>query len=1079
MNPILEEFRQVAEQLTYRQPTVPIASNLTGTLTTDPTTPDYWVHHIREAVRFHDGITTLHTAGATTYLGLGPDTTLTALVHQTLDNPTAIPTQHPDLTTALAHLHTHGTTINWPTLLSTTTTTDLPTYPFQRKPYWIQPPQAGNASGLGLDGSGHALLGAALGIAGRDAQVLTGRISLERFPWLADHAVLGSVLLPGAAFMDLALHAASRAGCDQVEELTLEAPLVLPEQGAVDVQVVIGDPDAEGRRSLEVHSRAAAEREWRRHATGSLAVGGAAATGTPSAAWPPPDAVARPTEDLYPRLAGTGLAYGPVFQGVRQVWEGADGDLYAEVALDEETARGVTGFAVHPALLDSALHVLGFLPGTEGGSGVRLPFAWSEVAVHRTGAASVRVHVTATGPDSVALTLSDALGQPVLTVGSLTLRRLSAQGLAAARSDPADSLYELAWTRTLTPHAPADGRWALLGEVPAGWTGPVNGSGGPVEYYRDLAALGQAVSAGAPAPETVLVPLGTGSDGEVPAASRSALRRVLALVQAWSADERFSDTRLVLLTSGAVATGATGEPGVDPVHAAVWGLVRSAQTENPGRLVLLDADPAASEPALLGALSGALLAGEPQLAVRGDRVLLPRLVRLRAPAVESAPLLGDGVGADGTVLITGGTGALGAHLARHLVTRHGARRLLLVSRRGAQAPGAEELRAELAGQGAEIAFAACDLADPDAAEQLFAAAGPVAAIVHTAGVVADGLVTALTEDRLDAVLRPKIDAGWNLHRLAERYRVPAFVLYSSIAGVTGSGGQANYAAANAFLDALAQHRRAAGLPAVSLAWGLWAEDSALTGNLAAADRERMARSGLVPLSPEEGLELFDAALLRDRAVVVAARLDLAGVRARAAEEPPPALLRELVGAPVAARAATAAGTGPARDLAALPAPERERAVAELVRGLTAALLGHGSPADVEMERGFLDLGVDSLSALELRNRLQARTGLRLPSTLVFDHPTPAALVRRLHEELGEAGESADLPGIADLERLAASLAGRAPDDDRRVDLTIRLRNLLAGLETGPATAPLAEADSLRGATNDELFALIDNDLGIS
>jgi len=227
-----------------------------------------------------------------------------------------------------------------------------------------------------------------------------------------------------------------RVGYQRVEELTLEAPLVLPEQGAVALQVVIGDADTEGRRSLEVHSRASADHAWLRHATGSLAVSGVAGAaggaGVESADWPPPGAIVRPVEDLYPRLAAIGLAYGPVFQGVRRVWEGSDGDLFAEVALDEETARSVSGFAIHPALLDSALHVLGFLPGAADEPALRLPFAWSDVAVHRTGAASVRVHVTATGPDTVALTLSDALGEPVLTVKSPSATAVQYLMLASA-----------------------------------------------------------------------------------------------------------------------------------------------------------------------------------------------------------------------------------------------------------------------------------------------------------------------------------------------------------------------------------------------------------------------------------------------------------------------------------------------------------------------------------------------------------------------------------------------------------------------------------------------------------------------
>ncbi|WP_416955853.1 SDR family NAD(P)-dependent oxidoreductase [Streptomyces sp. Agncl-13] len=931
---------------------------------------------------------------------------------------------------------------------------------------------------MGLDGARHPLLGAVLDIAGRDAQVLTGRISLETHPWLADHAVLGAVPLPGAAFLDLVLHAAAGSGCERVEELTLEAPLVLPEQGAVDLQVVVGDADGDGRRSVEVHARSAGD-GWLRHATGTLATSGRAEPASASGPWPPQDSVALETSGLYGGLRDFGLAYGPAFQGVRRAWQGPEGRVFAEVAVDEETARAAGDFVVHPALLDAALHVLSFLPGA--GDAVRLPFAWSDVTVHQTGTAAVRVEVVPVGSEAVRLTLSDTAGLPVLTVGSLALRPVSAQALAAARGGVAgDALYEVSWATALATAGAKSESWALLGEGPEEW-GEVDPD---VPRFADLAALRAAVEGGASVPRTVVLPLVSAPDGgldDVVAGARSVLRRVLAVVQEWLADERLSASRLVLVTREAVAT----EPNaaVDLAHAPVWGLVRSAQTENPGRFVLVDTDAATAEAVegnaalalLTDALSAAGAAGERELALRGERVLVPRLVRSTAGTAEPVPFLGEGA-AEGTVLVTGGTGALGGRLARHLVERHGVRRLLLAARRGAEAPGAAALRAELAGLGAEVSFVACDVADPHAAEALFAQAGQVAAVVHTAGVVADGLVTGLSPERLDAVLRPKIDAAWHLHRLAERHKVGAFVLYSSIAGVTGSGGQANYAAANAFLDALAHHRRSAGAPATSLAWGLWAQESALTGALAAADRDRIARSGLVPLSPEEGLELFDTAVARDVTAAVVARLDLAGVRARAAEEDPPALLRQLV---PAARPRSSAESGPAPDLAGLPDAERERVLTESVRTLTATLLGHGSPTDVDLERGFLDLGVDSLSALELRNRLQARTGLRLPSTLVFDHPSPRALVRHLHAELGEAHAAVDRPGPAELDRLALSLAGRAPDDDWRVDMTIRLRNLLAGLESGPPAAPAPEADSLRTASNEELFDLIDNDLGIS
>ncbi|WP_344319586.1 type I polyketide synthase, partial [Streptomyces yatensis] len=466
----------------------------------------------------------------------------------------------------------------------------------------------------------------------------------------------------------------------------------------------------------------------------------------------------------------------------------------------------------------------------------------------------------------------------------------------------------------------------------------------------------------------------------------------------WLNDDRFTNSRLVLLTSGAVAAGAD-EPVADLVHAAVWGLARSAESENPGRFVLVDVDGAADS---LRAVPDALASGEPQVAVRDGVLRAPRLARAAAAGSgsgEDAPEFD----ADGTVLVTGASGTLGGLLARHLVVERGVRRLLLVSRRGGEAPGAAELSAELTELGAAVRWAACDVADRDQlAEVLRAipAEHPLTAVVHTAGVLDDGVFGSLTSERLERVLRPKVDAAWNLHELTRDLDLSAFVLFSSAAGVFGNAGQGNYAAANAFLDALAQHRAARGLPGTSLAWGLWADSSAMTGELDDADVSRMSRGGVLALSATEGLELFDAAGRLGEALLVPMALDMAALRAQAAGGALAPLFRGLVRVPARRAAEGAAASGAlAGRLAGLDAAEQLDVLLDLVRTNVATVLGYAGPETVDPDRSFRELGFDSLTAVELRNALGAVSELRLPATLVFDYPTPMVLAEFLRAEV--------------------------------------------------------------------------------
>ncbi|MDY0815666.1 type I polyketide synthase [Kitasatospora purpeofusca] len=1011
MDGMLEEFLTVAQALTFHRPTIPVVSNVTGKVATveELTDPEYWVRQVRGAVRFADVVTTLAAEGATTFVELGPDGTLAGLVGAILDEAvTAVPVlrrERPEertALTALARIHVQGHHVDWTALLGDARpSVVLPTYPFQRRRYWLEPAaRTGDPGGLGLTPTGHPLLGAAVALPDGEGVLLTGSLSLATHPWLADHAVQGTVIVPGTALLESVVRAGDEVGASALDELVIEAPFVLPEHGAVHLRVTVGAPDAVGARRVAVHSRPAAgpalpatlDDTWTRHASGTLLGAPPAGPVVSLEQWPPTGAQALDIEHLYEELAAGGLAYGPAFRGLRAAWR--DGDtFYAEVALPEGTAGEAAKFGLHPALLDAAVHITVHQRLVDSPPGVsRLPFAYSGVRLHAAGASALRVRLRYTEPEVLAVDVADATGAPVASVEALRARLVSAEQLAPAGGVDRDTLFGLDW-----PEVALAGASVPLGEV-------------------------------------------LRVDGGVP--------ETLAALQSWLAQDDGAGAPLVVLTRQAVAVDESEAPEL--TAAPVWGLVRSAQSENPGRIVLVDTDGTDASEAALGA---AVAGGEPQLALREGRVRVPRLVRVavpEAPARDWDP--------EGTVLITGGTGTLGALLARHLVAERGVRRLLLLSRRGTDAPGAAELRDELTALGARVTIAAADTADREALAAAIAAvpsAHPLTAVVHTAGVVDDGVLTALTPERLAAVWAPKADGARHLHELTRSHDLAAFVLYSSVAATLGGPGQASYAAANTYLDALAAHRRSIGLPAQSLAWGQWAEASGITEHLTEADLHRAARAGLRPIPTERGTALFDAAERVDAGFLVAVPFDLAAVRAQ--REVPP-LLRGLV--PPARRTAGAASPAVAAPtvlprLAALGEEERIAAVLDLVRTEVAAVLG-SEPGAVPPGKAFNDLGLDSLSAVELRNRITAATGLRLPPTVTFDHPDPTELSTHLSELISRAGDEAFAAAAG-----SAGTGGAGEVDDPRNPLSTLYRRLAARGGFPEASALIGVASSLR------------------
>src|SRR5260221_1273122 len=707
------------------------------------------------------------------------------------------------------------------------------------------------------------------------------------------------------------------------------------------------------------------------------------------ATWPPEGAEPVEVEYLYDVLAEAGLEYGPAFQGLTAAWREGE-QVYAEVSLPEEVAHEAERFAIHPALLDAALHSIGLVK--EGSSEIELPFSWGGVSLHAEGPRELRVSLTPEG-GGVALRIADGGGPPLATVGSLALRPASSELQATSRATR--GLLAVEWTE------------AALVE-------------------RDT-----------PPTDVELLRCEIEGDGDSAGAARKAAGSALEAIQRWLADEANAESRLALVTQGAMA--ATADESPDPAAAAIWGLVRSAQAEHPGRFALIDSDGSeASREALPAVLAmGAL---EPQLALREGTAFAPRIVRVGArEAGEAAPAIDP----ERTVLITGATGTLGTLTARHLVERHGARHLLLVSRSGPEAEGAELLRSGLEELGAEARIVACDVSDRQALQELLASIPsehPLGAVIHAAGALVDATVESLGPGQLDRVFAPKADAAWNLHELSEGMDLCAFVLFSSAAGTLGGPAQANYAAANVYLDALAQKRRAEGRAATSIAWGLWDRQSAMTGHLSQADLARMRRAGFEVLSDTEGLALLDAALEADRATALAIPLDVAGLRALAST----GALAPIFSGLVRTSRRRRAGSGSLGEkLATLPKADHDSFALDLVRSEVAAVLGHASAQDVEPDRAFRELGFDSLAALELRNRLSAIAGLRLSSTVAFDYPNATALAEHLLAEASASGSGKQVAVRAQASEEPIAIVGMACSYPGGVSSPAKLLRLVA------------------------------------
>ncbi|MFE2337909.1 type I polyketide synthase, partial [Streptomyces coelicoflavus] len=949
-------------------------------------TPDYWYQNLRQPVQLHPTINKLLDEQHGFFIEPSAHPVLAAPLTESSDSITVIGTLRRDngsldrMLMSAAQAWVSGLPVDWSSLYPAARRVPLPTYPFQRTRYWLEDHGTGSSdlTAAGQTALDHPLLTARVDHPDGVETLFTGRIALDRQPWLADHVVAGVLLLPGTAFLEMAVRAGDEIGCDLVEELVLRAPLVVPEHGGLLLRVRVSQLE-DGRHAIEVYARAEDALQgdpWTLHASGSLTRSAPAAAPVPQA-WFPPDVPPAPVEDGYRNLARHGYAYGPAFQGLRALWRHED-EVFAEVTLADDQRMTAERYVLHPALLDAAAQTVLFAtaPRHKGATSL-LPWEWQHFTVHSSGATAARVHLRLLSPTEARLVLLDASGLLIAEAGALSTRPVDLADIARLRSGDGLPL-QLDWNEFTTASVvPAD----IIGHV-------------DVQTAADLVALATDAYADddSQPPSLVFARLdGAYSVEEQPSAdaAHAAAHQTLQLLQTWLAEPVFDESHLVFVTSNA----AQVEPDdkISAGSATVWGMVRSAQTEHPDRFVLTDVDGSLASEQMLPIT---VASGEPQIAIRQGRPLFPRLIRPAAPASAAT---GDDT--DGTVVITGGTGTVGASIARHLVAKHHVRRLVLLSRQGEDADGAASLLDDLRATGARAEIVSCDVTDRAQLEHLFdrlADTCPVTAVIHAAGVLSDGVLTSLTRDQVTQVLRPKVDAAVHLHQLTQRHPVSRFVLFSSAAGLLGSAGQAAYAAANAFLDALAQHRQGQGVAAVSLAWGLWAERSILTGALTDTDIRRLSNLGIAPMPTEAALAAFDTAWQgHGEPVLVPMHVDTAALSATGGQIPP--MLRDLVRAPVR-RAVLPAGSD-TPSIAAISAEHRAEVLLDLVRTRAAAVLGYDSAQQVHPERAFRELGFDSLAAVDLRNQLNAATGLRLPATVVFDHSSPAALSEHLEEAL--------------------------------------------------------------------------------
>ncbi|MEU5163899.1 type I polyketide synthase [Streptomyces sp. NPDC020875] len=660
MDPVLDEFAGAVGPLRPGTPETAVISTRTGreAAPAELASVDHWVRHVREPVRFHDAVESARAAGANLFLDLGPGATLAGLTKEAFaaDGVTGaevLASARRDrgpvesLLATAAELDVRGAAVDWAALTGPGRRVDLPTYAFERRRFWLDTPAGTGTADLaaaGLRGPRHPLLGAVVDHPGTGELVLTGRWSTRTHPWLADHRVFGAIVVPATAQLELALSAAELVGCTTVGELVLETPLIVPETGDVQIRVVVGTADDPGRRPLDVYARPGDDDRtaggWTRHTRGHLAPGPTRTatvgtdTGSPAAVWPPAGAtrLELDTDGFYTAAAAAGFDYGPGFRGLREIWRLGE-DLHVRAGLPDTDRPDADGYALHPALLDSVLHAVaaGGIIGMDGDRG-RMPFSWSGVEMTGRCGPTVRARITPVGEETVSLTLTDEAGHETARIAALTLRPAGAGEVPAGPGHHGRSLFDISWRPLHRDERRTDpGPWSVIG-TGDGPVAPLTTPGGDRVTHHDTHDTLDELLTG-PAPRHIVLRADrTTATGPGPFTDvRDTAVRVLALAQRFLAEERLAGSTLVVLTRLAVDTG--GDQVESLPGASLWGLVRSAATEHPGRFRLIDID---DDPRSADRLPDALAADADQLALRRGQCLVPRLAPA-APAAHRLP----------------------------------------------------------------------------------------------------------------------------------------------------------------------------------------------------------------------------------------------------------------------------------------------------------------------------------------------------------------------------------------------------------------------------------------------------------
>jgi acyl transferase domain-containing protein/acyl carrier protein len=1035
VDPVLDAFEASAHGVTFAPPRLRLISNLTGALAgrDTVTSADYWRRHMREPVRFADGVRALAAAAPEVCIEIGPHPVLLGFVKAAgvLEQAALIPSlrrgrpddaQFPE---ALGAAFMRGARIDWAPLAEGGRVTDLPTYPFQRRRHWFAaqprptpalPPASVPAT------AGHPLLGEALPVAvpGRFFQA---RLAADAPAYLRDHAALGRVVLPATAHLEMLAAAAEelRNGPPgapiRLEDVVIGEAMVLPEEGALLVQTVATGPDPAGWQAT-ISSRAAStpgdpasapDAGWTRHTTARIRRGlppesadGESLAEALAACTLPLDVT-----DFYANMSERGMGFGPSFRGVVNLRRGAGvaaNQCLGEIALPDSCAADAGAYHIHPALLDACLQVVAAAIGGPP-SELFLPIGFGAVTLLGSPSSRCWSHVTVEGSGSTrraSARVFDADGRPVAAFDDIALRRVEA-GVLSRQDDRflEPWLYRTEW-RALPGPAGAPVRRAPRVVILAGASGMADDlaarlPGATISRDGSLRTVFDATDI------VDLRPLDA-APGVGAASAFCDTARALLTEPAWA---RSGFPRLWLVTAGGQSvTGA--ESVLSPSQAAAWGVartIRSERAELPAFCLDLDPhDPAGSLEALVAELHGE--GAEPEVAIRAGRRSVSRLARFTLGQRTSRPdLTKGGTVRDGTYLITGGNGGVGLQVAAFLA-ENGAGRLVLAGRRGETAESAPVV-ARLRAGGTTVLCEALDVADEASLGELLARlrrdGPPLRGVVHAAAVLDNAALLVQDAGYFERVAAPKLGGAEALDRLTRPDPLDFFVLFSSIAGVLGAPGQVNYAAANAALDVLAARRRRDGLPACTVAWGAWAQAGAAANDRTAAwvwDR------GMESMTTAQGLRALARFAAGDLPAIVVAPVDWARYVERVCGGATPAFLREIAdarhatGRTVPETSAHSAGASSLPErLAAAPPAGRRALLESFVRERVSRALGTDPARPLDDNQPLGEAGLDSLLAIELRNALGAALERPLPATLLFDYPTIAALTEVLLAEL--------------------------------------------------------------------------------